>query len=581
MIRTRTEMLKHLLLLLCVTIPLFSLGLSNHGLWSADEPRVAEIGREMALTGNWAVPTLNQRPFLEEPPLYYAALALTFKAFGVSDKVARIPSALFAFGTVLVLFFLAYSLFGPRVALLSGFILATVGEYFRVAHWIVVDSALTFFVVSAMALFIAGYLSEEKKKLRRYALVYVSAALAFYTKGFIGVVIPGLGILAFLAVERNLREVLRMRLWLGVLIFLAMTLPWFIALWHQAGWEYLKVFFVHNHLQRFLPAGMAGHVSGAVSGHHHPFYFYLTEFPAGFLPWSILLIPVLYHSLSRKAQPDSPGTPQDKGRRFALCWFFAGIVFLSVASTKRVLYLMPIFAPISLLTAWYVESTLSSRLLDRVGAVFLWAFDLLLLAVGLGLTPAFFSAKKAYPQIITGGLLEPVLVLSVLVSVMALAGAAYLRRRNMGRYWIATSLATTVVLLFTLVTALPVLDRHKSFVPFCDRVAALVPPDKPLFAYKPDETLRGALPFYTGRFLIETDRMAPESLPATDGTCFVVIRDKRGRLEKELLSTGRLHLLYKRTMGSDLAVLSTDRARTATAGGSAGEATPVASLSRE
>ena len=125
-----THVLKHLIMLLVVVVPLFSLGLTNHGLWSADEPRVAEIGREMAVTGNWAVPTLNQKPFLEEPPLYYASLALTFKAFGVSDKVARIPSAFFAFAAVLVVFFMANLFFGPRVALLSGLILATSGEYF-------------------------------------------------------------------------------------------------------------------------------------------------------------------------------------------------------------------------------------------------------------------------------------------------------------------------------------------------------------------------------------------------------------------------------------------------------------------
>src|SRR5512137_560346 len=153
----KKQVLKHLALLLLILIPLFSLGLSNHGLWSADEPRVAEIGREMLLTGNWAVPTLNQKPFLEEPPLYYGMLALTFKAFGISDKVARIPSALFAFATVLVAFFITNFLFGPRVALLSALILATTGEYFRVAHTVIVDSALTFFVVCSMSLFIVGY----------------------------------------------------------------------------------------------------------------------------------------------------------------------------------------------------------------------------------------------------------------------------------------------------------------------------------------------------------------------------------------------------------------------------------------
>ena len=166
-------------------MPLFSLGLSNHGLWSADEPRVAEIGREMALTGNWAVPTLNQKPFLEEPPLYYASLALTFKVFGVSDKVARIPSALFAFGAVLIVFFMANLLFGPRVALLSGLILATSGEYFRVAHWVIVDGALTFFVMGALYSFIMGYLSEtNRKKLICYMpVLYLHVPLLSTRKG--------------------------------------------------------------------------------------------------------------------------------------------------------------------------------------------------------------------------------------------------------------------------------------------------------------------------------------------------------------------------------------------------------------
>jgi 4-amino-4-deoxy-L-arabinose transferase-like glycosyltransferase len=163
-ITTSKKLLKNLILLMLIVLTLFSIGLSNHELWSADEPRVAEIGREMFLTGNWAVPTLNQKPFLEEPPLYYGALALTFKAFGVSDKVARIPSAFFALASVLVVSFMANFLFGARIALFSALIMATTGEYFRVAHTVVVDSALTFFVVSSMGLFIVGYLSDSTRK---------------------------------------------------------------------------------------------------------------------------------------------------------------------------------------------------------------------------------------------------------------------------------------------------------------------------------------------------------------------------------------------------------------------------------
>ncbi|MCX5805511.1 MAG: glycosyltransferase family 39 protein [Proteobacteria bacterium] len=548
-------MLKCLILLLIVVIPLFSLGISNHGLWTADEPRVAEIGREMAETGNWAVPTLNQKPFLEEPPLYYGVLSLTFKAFGVSDKVVRIPSAFFAFASVLVIFFMAHLLFGSRVALLAGLVLATTGEYFRVAHWVIVDGALTFFIMSAMGLFITGYLSESnRKKLLCYILLYVSCTFAFYTKGFIGIVIPGLTILVFLAVEKNFRELLKMRLWLGVLIFIIMTLPWFVALWQQAGMEHLKVFFIHNHLQRFLPAGMAGSISGSVSGHHSPFYYYLTGFPTGFLPWSILLVPVFYYAFSKPSQLNAANTASQKGRLFAKCWFLSGIIFLSIASTKRTLYLMPIFAPMAMLTAGYINSTMTSQGLNRIGKVFLWAFAVFLLIIGFALTPAYFLMKKALLTGVPGNFLAAVIVVSILVTVISLTGILYLYHGNLKRYWISINLSTIALLLFALTAIVPILDGHKSFVPFSSKVMAIVPADQPLYAYQPDETLRGAVPFYTGRYAIEIEELGNDLLKKEE-PFFVMIRDKRDEMEKKLLSTGKFSVRVKQEMGTDRALV--------------------------
>jgi 4-amino-4-deoxy-L-arabinose transferase-like glycosyltransferase len=556
----KTKALKYFILLLLVVIPLFSLGISNRGLWTADEPRVAEIGREMAETGNWAVPMLNQKPFLEGPPLYYASLALTFKAFGVSDKVARIPSAFFAFAAVFVVFFMANLLFGPRVALFSGLILATTGEYFRVAHWVIVDGALTFFVMSAMALFIAGYLSENnRKKFLCYVLFYVACTFAFYVKGFIGIVIPGLSILAFLVIERNFREIITMRLWLGLLIFLVMTLPWFIELWHQAGTEYLNVFFVHNHLQRFLPGAIAGKISGSASGHHNPFYYYVINFPNAFLPWSILLIPVLFHAFSkssRSAFTAVSGLPK-KGLLFAKCWFFAGMIFLSVASTKRALYLMPIFAPIAMLTASYIDSTLTSpQSLNRLGKIFMWMFSLVLLSIGLALTPAYLYFKETFFSDASQGFFVSILVVSTLTIATALAGTVYLKRQNLKRYWTSINVSIIIVLLFTITAILPVVDTQKSFVPFCQQITASVPADQPLHAYQPDETLRGVVPFYTGRYVIETEELASViKIVQEEKPFYVVMRDKRGEAERELLNSGKLTVLVKQMMGADRALV--------------------------
>ncbi len=117
----------------------------------------------MALNSNWAVPTLDQKPFLEEPPLYYAAIGVVFKVLGTSsDKVVRIPSAIFAFGGALALFFLGNMLSGPRTGFLSAFVMAASGEYFRVAHWVIVDSALTCFIVCALTFFLTAYLSPKR-----------------------------------------------------------------------------------------------------------------------------------------------------------------------------------------------------------------------------------------------------------------------------------------------------------------------------------------------------------------------------------------------------------------------------------
>ncbi|HPB38312.1 MAG TPA: glycosyltransferase family 39 protein [Syntrophorhabdus sp.] len=541
--------LKNLIYLVLIVVPLFSFGLTNHGLWSADEPRVAEIGREMALTGNWAVPMLNQRPFLEEPPLYYATLALTFKALGVSDRVARIPSAIFAFATVLVLFFTVNFLFGPQIALFSGIILATTGEYFRVAHTVIVDSALTFFIACAMSLFIVGYLSDSnRKKLLCYILLYISCTFAFYTKGFIGIVIPGLGILSFLVADKNIKEIIKMRLWLGILIFLVLTLPWFITLWQQGGKEHLDVFLLHNHLQRFLPGKFSGTISGEASGHHHPFYYYLIEFPVGFLPWSLLLVPVFIHAFSRS---DKSETPPEKGRLLAKCWFFAGIVFLSAASTKRTLYLMPIFAPMALLTSLYVESMLY-RLADKIEKTFLWAFTAIFAVIGISAVPVYSSIQGIYPWIRGTNLFPSTVLLSLLIVPSSVSAMWFLWSKNFGKYWVTTIIPIVVGMVFTAVAVAPVVDIHKSFVPFCHELMAIVPSSEPLYAYSADETLRGAVPFYTGRYL--TEICGPGNLEKTietKGQVFIITRDKKRKAETELLSTGKLSIIFQQKMGGE------------------------------
>ena len=538
---TQKQSVFYLILLLITVIPLFSFGLANHGLWTADEPRVGEIGREMALSGNWAVPTLNREPFLEQPPLYYASLAAVFRAFGgASDAIARIPSAVFAFAGAIALFFLGNLLFGPRTGFISALIMATCGEYFRVAHWVIVDGALTCFVILSLVFFTIAYLSDKPaKRFISYGLCYISCTLAFYTKGFIGVVMPGLAILVFLIFDRNLREILKMHLWLGVLVFLAMTLPWFLSLWHQGGGEYLRVFLIHNHLERF---------AGGSTGHHQPFYYYLVQFPTAFLPWSILIVPALFRSFRKK---DGEEDRARKGTLLMLCWFIAGFIFLSAASTKRALYLMPLFAPISLLTAAYIDAAITGPVFRKWEKAFIYAFSLLPLIAGIAAIPALVIASRKYGF----GLPAKEFVLTILFSVVAVAlsvAALWRRRENMLKFWAFSSASILSLLFLGLFAAMPILDQFKSFVPFCEAIETSVPSSATLYAWQPDETLRGAVPFYTGRFLKELDSTSQlDEALQKEKAVFVVVRDKRKQTEGKLLSTGKLYVLFRQSMDTD------------------------------
>lgn len=538
----KNKILIQLLVFLLSIFLLYFTGLNNHGLWTPDEPRVAEIGREMAERGNFYIPELNRRPFLEQPPLYYASLGLIFKIAGyASEGLARIPSAIYGLAGALATFLIANTLFGMRTGIISVFIISTAFEYLRVSHWVIVDSALACFIFFAMWFFIKAYLGNEmNKKTLFYMLFYVFCTLAFLVKGLVGIAVPAMAVITFFIVHKNIKEITRMHLWAGLLLFFLSIFLWAICLYTYGGVEFLKIFFIENNLLRFF--------SGGTSGHHRPFYYYFTEFPSGFMPWSIFIIPSFLYVFSKDSAHDK------KGIIFLVCWFISGFVLFSCASTKRILYTLPLFAPISIIIAVFIDHVTESLRIKVIYRVFLWLYGILYLITGALFLPAVLYLKRL-PGISTDKInLFYAAFFSVVVLILAVCAMIMLKKEKIKQFFFLSWGALSLFLLFALIYIAPEIDRYKSLKPFAVKVMEYVPAHETIYSYKPDETIRGFIPFYTGRYIIEIhDRDGLKSLKQKDKTIYMVIRDKDDELKRDLIDEGFTEVINY-TMGTDRAL---------------------------
>ena len=125
--------------------------------------------------------------------------------------------------------------------------------------------------------------------------------------------------------------------------------------------------------------------------------------------------------------------------------------------------------------------------------------------IGFALTPIYFYVEKIYAIHLSGMLLAPVIALSLFIITLSCMSIRYFLQRDLKKYWVSMTISIILMLLFAVSVVIPVMDNYKSFVPFCKQIDAVIPVGGRLYGYQPDETMRGAVPFYTGRSVIETE----------------------------------------------------------------------------
>ncbi|WP_122260455.1 ArnT family glycosyltransferase [Pseudomonas savastanoi] len=371
-------------LLLLLGVLLFFLALGNHQLQNSTEPRVAGIAMEMHLSGNWITPKLNNQPFLEKPPMSVWLDAAAIRVFGPAPWAVRLASACAGLLSVLLLY-----------------------------------SMLRRFGRPVFVAWVAAFM------------------LATLSKGVLGLAMPGVVIFAWLVCESLQNKRIAIAHWLRpamfTLVALTPLLVWLCFLYGQGGTQSLKDVLWTNSVGRF---------SGSFeeAGHYEPAYYYLTKLLEAFLPWNILVYLGLWHFRKQLMA--------NRYLLFFALWLGAQFLLLSLASSKRMVYLMSL-APAAAVIAAEYAFVLGERLQARSGR-------------------SFFAAS-----IVRNG--KALMAAGVVLVVASYLSAAL---------WLA-----------------PQADRQLSFLPLTDKVHTLQLQGRQVALFQPSERLAGASVFYSQSLL--------------------------------------------------------------------------------
>ncbi|QLE55880.1 glycosyltransferase family 39 protein [Nostoc sp. TCL26-01] len=331
--------------------------LGNVGLIDETEPLFAEASRQMLVTGDWITPYFNGQTRFDKPILIYWCQAIAYAVIGVNEWAVRMPSALAAFAVVALAFYtvqwslarkdeLEQTQFPIRRYLTAAIAAAVTAFNPEMLIWGrtgVSDMLLTGCIASALLCFFLGYSQNAKFSHKWYLACYVLIAGAILTKGPVGIVLPGIIIGAFLLYVGQLGTVLReMRLILGILVILGLSIPWYALVIWRNGWSFINAFFGYHNLERFTEV---------VNGHSAPWYFYFVIVLLLFAPYSVYLpLAMVRLKLWERSHWRNQERSQQLGV-FACIWFISVFSFFTVAVTKLPSYVLPLMPAAAILVA--------------------------------------------------------------------------------------------------------------------------------------------------------------------------------------------------------------------------------------
>ncbi len=360
------------------------------GLWlpffGPDEPRYAQVAREMFERGDWVTPTLGGFHWFEKPALLYWTQIASFNLFGVSEYAARIGSALFGLGTVVALWFIGRTvekdkMFATRLAIIAASTLGIL-VFARGASF---DITITFPVTAAMAsYFVFDNRRNGENSVLPLVLFYVFVGIALIGKGLIGIVFPYAIVAFYHVLQRRIpSNRLIVSLFWGTALAVVVASTWYLPMYLRHGWEFIDEFFIQHHFQRYTSNKYQ---------HPQPFYFYLWVLPLMTLPWMQFFLAAIWKNVKAliarlRVQTERDDSSTARLTTFAFAWLLVPLVFFSLSGSKLPGYILPAVPPAIVIAALYLHDLAeksrrwAASIPALASAVFLVSIILLVTAV--------------------------------------------------------------------------------------------------------------------------------------------------------------------------------------------------------
>ncbi|HNX82053.1 MAG TPA: glycosyltransferase family 39 protein [Candidatus Omnitrophota bacterium] len=382
----RSEVLRKVLLVLVLSYVFFFLGNGVLNFTNPDEVFYSQTAKEMMKHNSWQTPYLFDKPQFEKPIMTYWLLRIAFEVGGVTPFAARFFPALFAtIGIVAIYFFGIVAFRNTRKAFLSALVMMSSAFYIGLARTVFTDMIFTVFILLSMLSFYWAYTNPHRKT-HGIIWFFIFAALATLTKGPLGIGLPVIAVIVFLALRKELSFVVAGATLWGALLFCMIAVPWYALMIKWYGHDFTHEFFYNDHWRRLIEA------EHRKLDHWH---FYPVSTIGAFFPWSLFLLSALFFyfkDLWRK-----------KGTFFVFagCWIGVMFVLFQCAHSKLLSYIFPFFPALALITGNFLAEQEDKKgklifVLSLITAVFLTILPLGLVIAAHQFPQYIPSAKPIY-----------------------------------------------------------------------------------------------------------------------------------------------------------------------------------------